>query len=404
MFDVVCVGSATQDVFIKSDLTKIIKLSDVISEKEFLCYDYGSKVNIDEVQFLTGGGASNTAVAFARLGLSSAFLGKVNRTDDAGVRVANELETEGVDISYAAYSNSYATGYSVVLVSYQGERTVLTFRGANNSLDETDVNWGFLDNCRWLYMSGLSGRSAEMAQTLAARAHEKNVRLAFNPGSTQLKTKIKGLRGILAVTDVLIMNREEAEMVTGLSASREHIDTASCSLCGKCIEACSEGILQRGDSGIVARGTDLCKRCGECFKACGEEAMVVEPWTYNILEIFRVLVAAGAKVVVITDGKNGSQASDGEAHYWFPAYTAPVVDTLGAGDAFGSAFVAGMIRDGDIGRALQLGAANGSSVVRYFGAKPGLLTAEEMEDFLQGKSADEVYHVRKASLRRAVRK
>jgi sugar/nucleoside kinase (ribokinase family) len=154
----------------------------------------------------------------------------------------------------------------------------------------------------------------------------------------------------------------------------------------------------------VARGTDLCKRCGQCFKACGEEAMIIEPWTHNIMEIFRVLLAAGVKVVVITDGKNGSQATDGEALYWFPAYTAPVVDTLGAGDAFGSAFVAGMIRDGDIARGLELGAANGSSVVRYFGAKPGLLTAEEIDDFLKEKSTDEIYHVRKANLQRAVRK
>ena len=91
MFDVVCVGSATQDVFIKSDLSKIIRVSDVLAEKDFLCYDYGSKVNIDHIEFLSGGGATNTGVSFARLGLKPAFLGKIGKNDDAGKKVIQEL-------------------------------------------------------------------------------------------------------------------------------------------------------------------------------------------------------------------------------------------------------------------------------------------------------------------------
>jgi sugar/nucleoside kinase (ribokinase family) len=394
MFDVVSVGSATQDVFIKSDLTKIIRVSDVVAQKEFLCYDYGSKVNIDNILFLTGGGASNTAVSFARLGLKSAFAGKVGRNDDAGARVVRELESEGVDVRYAKYSNTYSTGYSVILVSYEGDRTVLTFRGANNSLDESDIDASLFGEASWLYMSALSGRSAEMATALARQAKEAGVKLAFNPGSSQLKTRIKGLRDILAATEILIMNRQEAEAVTGVEASRRHVDTEACNLCGKCVDACPSGIFQKADNSILVRNTDLCLRCGKCAKACPRDAITAEPWTYNLREIFAALLDAGTKLVVITDGKSGSQASDGETIYMFPAYTAPTVDTLGAGDAFGSAFLAGMIRGAGVAKALQMGAANGSSVVRYFGAKPGLLTLQEIEDFIAGKSSEEVYYVR----------
>jgi len=402
MFDVVCFGSATQDVFVKSDTSKLIRISDILAEKEFLCYDYGSKVNIETIEFLTGGGATNTAVAFARLGLSSAFVGKVGKNDDAGARVIRELESENVDVRYAAYSGSQPTGYSVILVSYEGDRTALTFRGANNTLDENDINWRLLDETKWLYMSSLSGRSAEMAPIVARKAREKNVKLAFNPGTTQLKTKIRGLAGILGATDLVVMNREEAELVTGLQATHRHVDTQTCIECGKCIEACSEGVFQKTEAGIEARNIDACKRCGECFKACEAGAIQIEPWAYNLHDLFRALLETGTKLVVITDGKAGSQACDGETLYFFPAYSAPVVDTLGAGDAFASGFVAGMILYEDVPKAIQLGSANASSVVRYFGAKSGLLARDEAEDFIRQKETEKIYFVRKTHFDKSV--
>ncbi len=406
MFDVVCVGGATQDVFIKSDLSKIIRISDVLSDKEYLSYDYGSKVGIEDIQFLTGGGATNTAVSFARLGLSAAFLGKVSKTDDAGARIVAELREEGVDTSRAVYSNSQPTGYSVILVSYAGDRTALTFRGANNTLGEDDIDWAVLDETKWLYMSSLSGRSAQMAQAIARRAAEKGVKLAFNPGSTQLKTRIRGLRSILKTTEILIINREEAEMLTGIEGTRHWVDDEACNLCGKCVEACGEGIFQEVDGRIVVRNVDLCRRCGDCMKACRPGAILLEPWTYNLFEIFRALVETGVKLVVITDGRAGAQASDGESIYYFPPYSAPVVDTLGAGDSFGSGLVAGFIRNGDIQWALKLASANASSVVRYFGAKQGLLTLEEAEDIIRQKEKQEgkIHFVRKIPFRQRVTK
>jgi len=404
MFDVVCVGSATQDVFIKSDLSKLIRISDVLTEREYLSYDYGAKVNVDHIEFLTGGGGTNTAVSFARLGMSAAFVGKVSKSDDAGAKVISELREEGVDARWAAYSNSQATGFSVILVSYEGDRTALTFRGANDTLDETDFNWSLLGETRWLYMSGLSGRSAQMAQAVARRAAEKNVKIAFNPGSTQLKTRLKGLEPILKVTDVLILNKEEAELVTGLEATRRYVDTKSCDLCGKCIEACAEGIFSEADGRIAVRTPETCRRCGECLKACPLEALLIEPWNFNLFEIFQALFDAGAKAAVVTDGKAGAQCSDGRSVYAFPAYAVPTIDTLGAGDAFGSAFVASYIREGDLGKALELGTANASSVVRYFGAKPGLLTLEEAEDLIREKSSEGPYFVRKVPFGQPVQK
>jgi ribokinase len=403
MFDVVCVGSATQDVFVKSDLSKIVRISDALTQKELLCYDYGSKVTVDNIDFLTGGGATNTAVSFARLGLKAAFLGKVGK-DDAANNVLGELKKEGVDVAYGVSSSSLATGYSVILISFEGDRTVLTFRGANDTLDETDIDWALFDNTKWVYMSSLSGRSAQIAQTMALRAKDKGVKLAFNPGSTQLKTRIKGLAPILQCTDVLIMNREEAEMVTGVTATRKGVDQERCALCGDCVKACDHGVLALAGGRLAVQGVDLCAQCGKCVKACPRGAMSLEPWAYNLFEIFRIFMESGVKVAVITDGRLGSQACDGRSVYVFPAYAAPTVDTLGAGDAFASAFVAELATSGDVCKALQMGAANSSSVVRYFGAKPGLLSLAEAREFIAGKAGHDIYFVRKVPFGQLVAK
>lgn len=404
MYDVVCVGSATQDVFIKSDLSRIIRVSDCLSETEYLSYDYGSKVNIDHIEFLTGGGATNTSVAFARMGLASAALTKISGDDDAGRKVVAELEREGVETGFVVRSNSQPTGYSVILVSYEGDRTALTFRGANNTLDETDIDWGFLDKTRWLYMSALSGRSAQMAHAIARRAHEKKVKLAFNPGSTQLKTRIRGLAPILETTDVLILNRHEAETLTGIASTRRYIDQQACNLCAKCVEACREGVFKMAGGHVEVTGVETCKRCGACVAACDSNAILLEPWTYNMFDIFDALGRSGARMVVITDGSAGSQVFDGRTVRYFPSYSAPTVDTLGAGDAFASGFVAGLIVDGDIDEALKLGSANASSVVRYFGAKAGLVTMEEAREIISEKAAEGIYNVRKVALGQRVAK
>ena len=68
------------------------------------------------------------------------------------------------------------------------------------------------------------------------------------------------------------------------------------------------------------------------------------------------------------------------------------------GYTFASGFVAGMIRYGEITAALKLASANASSVVRYFGAKPGLLVLEEAEELIREKEGEDVYYVRKTGL------
>jgi sugar/nucleoside kinase (ribokinase family) len=347
---------------------------------------------VDHIEFCTGGGGTNTAFSLAHLGLKSAFLGKIG-SDEAGEKLLQELQEAGVDTSFHIVSKRRSTGYSVILTSFEGDRTVLVHRGANSVMDADDIDWSFLDKTRWVHITSLSGRSAKLLPVLVQRAKRKGVKISLNPGSTQIRQGLKGLKNILSKVEVLFLNKEEAAALTGRSFTRTFIDQERCTLCGECVEVCPEGIFVMQDKKIKVTGEERCTRCGKCLSRCPTRAIVTEPWAFNLLEIFETILKAGPGIVVITDGPNGAQAADGKSHYLFPPYDVPVIATLGAGDAFSSAFVAAIIKKKKVKEALELATANASCVIQKFGAKVGLLTMEEAEAFVQ-ENRDEEHTVR----------
>jgi sugar/nucleoside kinase (ribokinase family) len=94
------------------------------------------------------------------------------------------------------------------------------------------------------------------------------------------------------------------------------------------------------------------------------------------------LKSLGPKIVVVTEGSKGVAAYDGIDIYTLPAYNVKVVNTAGAGDAFASGFLAGILHKQDISHALELGNANASSVVQYFGTKNKLLSYIQAKKFI----------------------
>ena len=87
-------------------------------------------------------------------------------------------------------------------------------------------------------------------------------------------------------------------------------------------------------------------------------------------------------MVCITDGSNGTYASDGTQLYQCPILQSNAVDTTGAGDAFGTGVTWALIRGLDLPIALQAGTINATSVVESIGAQAGLLTDTKMEQRL----------------------
>lgn len=196
-FDIVCFGSAVVDAFVNTEIPE---------KKKHFSYLVGSKILIKESRFDIGGGGTNTAVAFSRLGLKTGFIGKIG-IDNNGKDIQALLKKEKVD--FLGKIAEEKSGYSIILDSKDKDRTILTYKGPNNTISINELP---KIQTKWLYLSSLMGKSFETQKHLAQILSRKGTKIAFNPSDYLIKNK--NIHPLLKLCEVLILNREEAGMLT----------------------------------------------------------------------------------------------------------------------------------------------------------------------------------------------
>lgn len=208
MVKILTIGAAVQDVFL-SHSPEFKPVSDKTADELFLKIDLGSKNDVNNINFSTGGGATNAAVTFARQGLEVQFMGTIAH-DPAGAAVLADMDKEGIDTTYISYSEKYCTGYSVVLLASNGERTFLTYRGASTHYDIKNFD---LDDIQvdWLYITSMAG-NVEIVDKIFRQAKANNIKIFYNPGKDELK-KPEKLKSLLEDVDILSVNRDEAQLI-----------------------------------------------------------------------------------------------------------------------------------------------------------------------------------------------
>ena len=210
------IGAAVQDVFMSQSDAFAAVCTD--PEHCFAQLPMGAKADVNQINFSTGGGAMNGATTFARQGLETIFLGKIGH-DPAGDAVLTDLDTESIDAQYMVYSKKYNTGYSVILLSASGERTILTYRGASTHYRVDNFQSVEKINADWLFLSTLSG-NFEVLEYLIDWAVEHNVKIAFNPGKGEL-SDTERLKMILPKLTILNANKEEMQLLFNKQTSQE---------------------------------------------------------------------------------------------------------------------------------------------------------------------------------------
>ena len=206
MYDVITVGSATVDVFAKTHFSELIKIIDPKGETDLLAFPSGTKILIDDLEFTTGGGGTNTAVALSRLGHKVGFIGKLGEGTNSDF-IHKVLAKEKIELLCSHGKGN--TGYSVILDTLEHDRTILTHKGVNDELKIKDIPFKKLKT-RWFYFSAMMGESFHTLERIAEFARQKNIKVAFNP-STYLAEKGKNhLKQILSGTELLVLNKEEA--------------------------------------------------------------------------------------------------------------------------------------------------------------------------------------------------
>ncbi|MBT4349800.1 carbohydrate kinase family protein [bacterium] len=322
---VTTIGGATQDImFYTNDMVLVDNKDDLLRQK-LIGFEYGAKVYSEQVYFTFGGGGANAAANFAGLGIKAQTILAVGQ-DLVGHAILANLQNRKIDTRLVQKHSKYNSGISSIInVGSFNEHVIFAYRGANNHIDLSEKIVRKI-NTPWVYLTSLAGKSAKSLNVLFAHCQKKNIQVAWNPGSNQLKLGLKKLAKFIQVTDVFDVNRDEAlELLVGVNK-------------------------------------DKVKN--------------------NIRFILKELHKWGQKYTVVTDGPKGAYVYDGKKVYFKAAFKKKGINTTGAGDSFGSGLVAGLIKyHGNIEKALRLGIYNSNSVVMKIGAQEGILTAGDLKKY-----------------------
>ena len=194
MVDVITVGSATIDVFMRTE-TDITKLN------------LGEKVLVDCMDIETGGGGTNSAVALSRLGLNVKYLGKLGSDKFSNI-IEHNLKEEKVKLVKIEKDKKHHTPYSVILNQKGKDRVIFAFKGSANHLDTFPKNE--IKDTKWIYLASMMGRSFNTVKKMVNFAHKNNVKILFNPSNYLSCKGVKYLISIINKTEILVMNKDEA--------------------------------------------------------------------------------------------------------------------------------------------------------------------------------------------------
>lgn len=301
---ILCIGKGTQDVFLHSDEFNPHKQG----KKIYTEIPLGIKMEVEDVTFSTGGNATNVAVTFARQGLHSEYMWTLG-DDPVSNIILDAMDKEGVDTRYVVQRSKYSSGYSLILIATNGERTILNHRGISTGKTGADLDFEAIADADWIYPTSLASGGLELLNKIIHAAKKGGAKVMLNPAGPELAEPDK-LRTMLEDVDVLCLNKEEMQLLVHGTTLEE----------------------------LVRHGLNLCPV---------------------------VIVSDGPNGVVASDGKTIIRAGMYE--------DVPVIDRTGAGDAFASGFLAMWAQGKTLKDSIIFASANSTNVVTMVGAKAGIL-------------------------------
>ena len=318
-YDFIAIGDTVTDAFIKLKEAEI--KTDGGTSK--ICMRFGDKIPYEDVFVVPGvGNSANAAVSASRLGLTSALVANIG-DDYFGKECLDVFTVEKVGTEFIKAHKDKKTNYHYVLW-FDADRTILV-KHESYAYALPDIG-----TPRWIYLSSTGENALDFHKEIEAYlATHPDIKLAFQPGTYQMKLGKDKLAGIYKRTEVFFCNKEEAQR-----------------------------ILETNES--------------------------------DILKLMQEIAGLGPKIVAITDGVNGAYTYDGRTAWKMPLYPdpKPPLQRTGAGDAFSSTFTVALALGKSVPEALSWGPINSMSVVQGIGARQGLLTRAQLEEYLAGAPAE----------------
>jgi len=328
MNKIICIGSSTKDIIFPINDGEIVETPEDLEVQRKIVFELGAKYQVSEGRHESiGGCAANVACGLARLGIESYCCTKIG-DDHSGEWIKRELGKNGVKTDLVQIGAGHQSDLSAIIAHVPSEdRVIFSDRESNEKLEIIPEEIKKIE-AEWIFVSSLNGNgdeswSAKLDKILNL-ASQNNLKIVFNPGQKNIKSDTQKIIEAIRQTEILIINKDEAiEIVDKLDGLDES---------------------QLNDERILAEN----------------------------------LIKLGVKIVVLTDGTRGAWGYGGQEFLHVDARKEKVADSLGAGDAFCSGFLAAHLKGKNLEECLQWGIANASSVVKYYGAIEGLLKEEEI--------------------------
>lgn len=315
-FDLLSIGDANLDAFIQPSESEA--LCDINTKECLIAFSYADKIPVKNMEFSVGGNAANNVVGARRLGINAAVVLTLG-DDSTGIQIIEKLRSENVDLTYCIQQPATMSNFNVV-VTYTGERTIFTYHAPRSY--EFPVQ---LPKVPWVYLTSMGESYRPFYNHITEwLVRNPEIKLAFNPGSWQLRGGIQEVGNVFKLSHVVFVNKQEAEKLTGFEAK------------------------------------------GEVTK-----------------ELLMELSKLGPKISVITDGGNGAYVYDGHQFLHCGVLPMDAYERTGAGDAFGSGFLSAVIKGKTMEEALIWGTVNSASVIGYTGAQKGLLKETDIDTWVE---------------------
>ncbi len=337
---IICLGSLSLDIFFPyEDIAILDTPSDTLS-KQKMVFEVGAKYRAQDRYDAPGGCAVNVAQGLARLG-HCPFLISTLGEDGLGESLLKEVAREGVDISLVSRKKEYKTDIGIIVIDKKtGERTIFYNRDANEHIDFSQDMF-FSETP--LFLGGLYGDWKKGIVEIFQYAKSSNCPVYYNPSHNNIEN------------DVLVVWE-------------------------KCLE--SEGVFLNKDEAM------------ELFFLLNKKNLSSLVFDGDRLESEEYLASSIArsghsKFVVITDGSRGAWVYDRSFDSVFRQEGKnidSVKDSTGAGDSFTSGFLSAILYGKSTKIALEWGINNATNVIKYYGAKEGLFSLEDMENLDKKKN------------------
>lgn len=357
MKQILTIGGATRDIFFTYEKAQMLDLVLYEGRRSFLIFEDGKKVEIEALEYHTGGGATNAAVGLSRLGHKMSSFFKIGH-DQEGAYIIQTLDAEHVDTKSVIVTEQAPTATSCIIPTESGNRVALVYRGANLTITQQEIPETAIKEADMIYITSLSGNSGNLLLPITKLAKEHNKTVCINPGTSQLIVTTHILCQSLPYIDILILNAYE-----------------SC---------CCMSALVKEDRELQIKMINMPEQVSaEYLPQLLQEPLVHQGFCFSLKTFFQEVHSRGPRIIIVTNGKEGVYASIDNRILFHQALSVPVISTLGAGDAFGSGFFAWYAYEYPIEDCIRAGMLNSASVIEHIGAKKGLLNKGEMENRLR---------------------